>query len=89
MDEQGGDGRPPLAPNQPSLWLRIGPEPTEDELAAVVAALTVLAGEAPRRHEGPPPPLGRWALAGRRAAHRGRDVGGGGGWRRGAGSRAP
>jgi Acyl-CoA carboxylase epsilon subunit len=76
--EGGGD-----ADATPAWRIVVRPEPTEDELAAVVAALAVLSGEPPAASpEQNPAERGRWAAAGRREALRGLAGGPASGWGR-------
>jgi hypothetical protein len=71
---------------EPQFRIEVRPEPSEEELAALVVALT-LALERDGTADTPAAPERQWAMAGRRAAMRGLGTPGGwgrvsGGWRR-------
>ncbi|MBA3337871.1 MAG: acyl-CoA carboxylase subunit epsilon [Chloroflexia bacterium] len=61
-DAPGKDRRP---------WLRVWPEPTEEELAAIVAAVSLMTSDTPAIRPEIPALPSRWARAGRLDAQRG------------------
>ena len=58
----------------------VRPQPTDDEVAAIVAVLAVLEAEEATRRSAPAGSPSRWAMAGRRAAMQRMGTGSASGW---------